>query len=143
MSRRDDSGMTLKDAITQFIVAIDPAEPQLELLERVLNPPAERDLAARIPLYPPKTAKRASLCELRWRHLDHVDDMARRNTDRAETMTVFLRNYEYFFGRLRKRRRDEVPSDELRKFFIVSNILDQVDARRAELEEEAAYRDSK
>jgi hypothetical protein len=84
-----------------------------------------------------------SECQLRWRHLDHVDDMAGRNTPRAETMRVYLRHYEHFFGRLRKRRRDEVPSDQLRKFFIVSNILDQVDARRAEIEEEAAYRDSR
>jgi hypothetical protein len=50
-----------------------------------------------------------------------------------------LLNYEHFYGRLRRRRRDEVPSDELRKDFIVSNILDQVDAYRARLEEESAY----
>jgi hypothetical protein len=134
--------MTLDEAVYQMKTTCNhPC--QIELLERVLIPRAERELADRIPLYPPKTAKRASLCELRWGHLDHVDAMARDSAPRAETMKVLLGNYEWFYGRLRKRRRDEVPSDKLRKFFIVSNILDQVDARRAELEEEAAYRDSR
>jgi len=144
MSRRDD-GMNLAEAVDQMKTTCNhPC--QIELLERVLNPPVERELADRIPLYPPKTAKRESLCELRWRHLDHVDDIARRDTPRAETMKVLLRNYEWFYGPLRKRRRDAVPSDQLRKFFVVSNILDQVDARRAEIEaaeEAAAYRDSR
>jgi hypothetical protein len=51
--------MTLKDALAQFIATNDLAAPQIELLERVLNPPAERKLADRIPLYPPRNAKRA------------------------------------------------------------------------------------
>jgi hypothetical protein len=134
--------MNLEQAVDQMKTTCNhPC--QIELLERILNPPAERELADRIPLYPPTTAKRESLFQLRWRHLDHVDSMARDNTPRAETMKILCDNYEHFYGRLRKRRRDEVPSDQLRKFFIVSNILDQVDARRAELEEDAAYRDSK
>ena len=94
-------------------------------------------------LYPPKTAKRESLMELRWRHLDHVDSMARGNLTRAALRNTLRKNYEHFFGRLRKRRRDEVPSDELRKDWMVLQIVDLVAGRRAELEEEAAYAASK
>jgi hypothetical protein len=39
--------------------------------------------------------------------------------------------------------RDEVPSDELRKDWMVLQIVDLVEERRAELEEEAAYAASK
>jgi hypothetical protein len=126
----------LKEAIDQLIASTDLASQQLELLERVLkglnSPEPERRLADRIPLYPSRRAKRESLCQLRWRHLQSVTAMARDpDYDRDETMAKLLGNYEWFFGRLRFRRRDEVPSDSLRKFFIVSAILDQVDARRA------------
>jgi len=48
---------------------------------------------------------------------------------------------DHFFGRLRRRRRDEMPSDKLRQNFMV--FCDLVDERRAELEEEAAYAASK
>jgi hypothetical protein len=134
--------MTLEQAVDKMrTTCTHPC--QIELLERILNPPAERELADRIPLYPAKTAKRQSLCELRWRHLQSVSTMARSNDSRADLFKVLRGNYEHFFGRLRRRRRDEVPSDELRKDFIVHNILDQVDARRAEIEEEAAYAASK
>jgi hypothetical protein len=97
-------------------------------------------------LYPPKTAKRESLMELRWRHLDHVDSMARGNSSPAELRKTLRKNFEHFFGRLRKRRRDEVPSDELRKDWMVLQIVDLVEERRAELaaeEEAAAYAASK
>ncbi len=69
--------------------------------------------------------------------------MARSNDSRSDLFKVLRKNYEHFFGRLRRRRRDEVPSDELRKDFIVHNILNQVDAYRARLEEESAYAASK
>jgi hypothetical protein len=85
LNSKKDSGMTLEQAVDQMKTTCTSPR-QIELLERVLNPPAERELADRIPLYPPKTAKRESLCQLRWRHLDHVDSMARNNTPRAETM---------------------------------------------------------
>ena len=97
-------------------------------------------------LYPPKTAKRESLCQLRWRHLDSVDSLARGNSTRAELRETLCNNFEHFFGRLRRRRRDEVPSDKLRQNFMVFAILDLVEARRAELaaeEEAAAYAASK
>jgi hypothetical protein len=130
--------MTLDEAVDQMKTTC--SHPcQIELLERILNPPAERELAARIPLYPHRTAKRESLCQLRWIHLQSVSTMARSNDNRADLFRVLRKNYEHFFGRLRKRRQDEVPSDELRKDFIVHNILNQVDAYRARLEEEAAY----
>jgi hypothetical protein len=130
--------MTLKDALAQFIATNDLASQPLELAERILNSPKQQRLADRIPLYPHRTAKKESLCQLRWRHLQHVTTMARDPSyDRDETEKKLLQNFEYFFGRLRKRRRDEVPSDSLRRYFMVNNILNQVDARRAWLEEQA------
>jgi hypothetical protein len=83
------------------------------------------------------------MMELRWRHLDHVESMARGNSTRAELRETLCNSFEHFFGRLRRRRRDEVPSDKLRQNFMVFAILDLVDERRAELEEEAAYAASK
>jgi hypothetical protein len=72
------TAMTLKHAITQFIATNDLAPQQLELAERILNAPKPgRELADRIPLYPHRTAKKESLCQLRWRHLQHVTTMAR------------------------------------------------------------------
>jgi hypothetical protein len=64
--------------------------------------------------------------------------MARSNESRDELRDKLCNNFEYFFGRLRKRRRDQVPSDQLRKNFMVFQILDQVDARRAWLVEQSA-----
>jgi hypothetical protein len=87
----------LKDAIANFIATNDLAAPQLELLERVLDAPKERELADRIPLYPPRTAKRESLCQLRWRHLQSVSTMARSNDSRADLFKVLRKNYEHFF----------------------------------------------
>jgi hypothetical protein len=69
--------------------------------------------------------------------------MARRNSTRAELRETLCNSFEHFFGRLRRRRRDEVPSDKLRQNFMVFAILDLVDERRAELEEEEAYAASK
>src|SRR5882672_6691066 len=85
-------------------------------------------------LYPHRTAKRDSLCELRWRHLDQVDSMARGNETLDELYAVLLKNFEHFYGRLRKRRRDEVPSDALRREIMVMNIINLVEERRAEIE---------
>jgi hypothetical protein len=65
--------------------------------------------------------------------------MARSNETRSELYEKLLGNYDYFFGRLRRRRRDEVPSDHFRKQIIVTQILNQVDARRAWLEEQAKH----
>jgi hypothetical protein len=58
--------------------------------------------------------------------------MASAPFDRAGLFKTLRKNYEWFSGRLRKRRRDEVPSDEWRKDLIVSRILDIVEARIAE-----------
>ena len=78
--------------------------------------------------------------QLRWRHLDHVTSMARGNQSRAELREILCKNFEYFFrGPLRKRRRDEVPSDELRKNIMVFQILDQVDAHREWLAEQSDH----
>ena len=69
----------------------------------------------------------------------HVDSMARSNQSREELRQIMCNSFEYFFGRLRKRRRDEVPSNSLRKNIIVFQILDQVDARREWLAEQSVH----
>jgi len=45
------------------------------------------------------------MMELRWRHLDHVESMARGNSTRAELRETLCKNFEHFFGRLRRRRK--------------------------------------
>ena len=129
---------TLKHSIEAFLQTMSPNDPRREMLERCMNPPAERELANQLPLYPSRKAKRESLCQLRWKHLQHVDSMAcDPDYNRSELHDKLLGNFDYFFGRLRRRRRDEVPSDQLRRCLMVSQILDQVDARRAWLEQAA------
>lgn len=140
--------MTLDGLIAQINAARYDRDNDVEALEMLKHFIASRPKTpAHIPpLYPPRWAKRESLMELRWKHLDHVDDMASREFDRAETFRILRNNYEHFYGRLRKLRRDEVPSDEQRKDRIVNAILDIVEARRAQIlqeEEDAAYAASK
>jgi len=85
-------------------------------------------------LYPHRTAKRDSLMELRWRHLDQVDSMARGDSSLDELYATLLKNFEHFYGPLRKRKRDEVPSDATRRAIMIMQIVNLVEERRAELE---------
>jgi hypothetical protein len=84
-------------------------------------------------LYPSRKAGRESLMELRWRHLDHVDDMARSGQSIDELHEKLLSGFEHFYPRLRSRCRDGVPSDETRRRIQVIQILKLVEERREEL----------
>ncbi len=87
---------------------------------------------------PPRNAKRTSLMQLRPRHLEKVDRIARRPFfDRAIMHEFLLENYDRLFGALRPKPK-QVPSDELRKCLMILNLLDLIEARREELEEDAA-----
>ena len=88
---------------------------------------------------PPRNAKRASLMALRHSHLEKVDHIARRaNFDRAIMHEFLLENYDRLFGPLRWPKAKQVPSDELRKSLMILNLLDLVQARRDEIEDDDA-----
>jgi hypothetical protein len=123
----------MRSEIIEFLEALPLHDTKRAILE-VLKNPQPRKLAERIP-YPSRYAdRRTTLCQIRRRHLDHIDSMARSDETLNDLYAKLLGNYEHFYGRLRRRRRDEVPSDHFRKQIIVRIILDQVDARRAELQ---------
>jgi hypothetical protein len=61
-------------------------------------------------------AKRTSLTELRYRHLEKIDRIARRaDYDREEYQEYLVENYDRLFGALRGSKAKEVPSDQFRK----------------------------
>jgi hypothetical protein len=91
-------------------------------------------------LYPHKTAKRESLMQLRWRHLDHVQTMAVSDATIPELQAHLTQNFDWFFGPIRKRKRDRVPSDATREMIMVWQILNRVQERRNDVEGMAAYR---
>ncbi len=144
MSQRDgsfgDGGMTLKEAIAQFIATHDLAAQPLELLERILDaPPPERVH----PEMPPFTKKRESLMQLRPRHLLWVEELGiRENYDRADMHEYMLTNWNFLFGTLRRSKSRETPMDAFRKSWMVSQLLDLVDARRDEYAKERSSRSS-
>jgi hypothetical protein len=87
---------------------------------------------------PPRTKKRTSLMQLRPRHIEKVDRIARRtNFNRGIMHEFLLENYDRLFGALRPKAK-QVPSDELRKSLMILNLLDLVQARRDEIEEDDA-----
>jgi hypothetical protein len=91
-----------------------------------------------------KKTRRASLMQLRPRHLEKVDRIAKRpHFDRADMHDFLLENYDRLFGVLRRTKREAVPSDKLRQSLMISALLDRVQMRRDELEEDAANRGSK
>jgi hypothetical protein len=96
---------------------------------------------------PPIAKRRESLMQLRLRHLEKVDRVAKRaNYNRADMHELLLTNYDRLFGPLRRPKTKEVPSDAFRKSWMIGNLLDIIEARRDELlakKEEAAYAASK
>jgi hypothetical protein len=76
--------------------------------------------------------KRKSLTELRHRHLEKIDRIARRaDYDRADYQEYLVENYDRLFGALRGSKAKEVPADQFRKWWMVGLLLDRVDARRS------------
>jgi hypothetical protein len=81
-----------------------------------------------------RNTKRTSLMQLRYRHLEKIDRIARRpHFDRADMHDFLLENYDRLFGPLRRPKTKEVPSDQFRKSWMVGLLLDRVQARRDEL----------
>jgi hypothetical protein len=125
--------MTFEEAVEQMKTT-HPA--QFEFLDRVLNArPRER----LFPEMPPFTRKRESLMQLRPRHLVWVEELGHRREDfdRSYWHDYMLTNYNRLFGRIRSKHK-EVPSDAFRKSMMISNLLDLVEARRAEYAAERA-----
>ena len=86
----------------------------------------------------PRNAKRTSLMQLRPRHLDKIEILAkRRHYHRADQHDFMLEHYDMLFGGLRPKAK-QVPSDELRKSLMILSLLDLVDERRDEIEEDDA-----
>jgi hypothetical protein len=77
-------------------------------------------------------SKRESLTQLRHRHLEKIDRIARRaHYDRAGYQEYLVEHYDRLFGALRGSKAKEVPSDQFRKWWMIGMLLDRVDARRA------------
>jgi hypothetical protein len=77
--------------------------------------------------------------QLRPRHLDKVEHIAKREYhDRADIHEFLFENYDRLFGSLRHPKSKEVPSDQFRKSWMISSLLDIVEARRDLAEEDAA-----
>jgi hypothetical protein len=85
--------------------------------------------------------KRRSLMHLRPRHLLWVEELGiREKYDRSDMHGYMVEHYNALFGPLRRPKANEVPSDELRKSWMVSSLLDLVDDRRADYARERAAR---
>jgi hypothetical protein len=79
--------------------------------------------------------KRASLCELRPRHIAVIHNIAgSSHYHRGNQEDHLIEKYDCLFGPLRPKHK-QVPSDAIRKSFMISNMLDLVERRRAELAE--------
>jgi hypothetical protein len=77
-------------------------------------------------------SKRTSLTELRHRHLEKIDRIAKRaHYDRADYQEYLFENYDRLFGALRGSKAKEVPSDQIPRYWMVGLLLDRVDARWA------------
>jgi hypothetical protein len=125
------AAMTLKHALTQFIATNDLAAQQLELAERILNSPKPEMRAH--PMQTFNFGKRTSLMELRPRHLVWVEEIGvSEHYDRSEMHDYMMENYDRLFGPLRRPKSKAVPSDFLRKSWMISELLDLAETRRDE-----------
>lgn len=86
------------------------------------------------PVMPHPDKKRASLMELRPRHLATAEHIARRkHYDRRSQHEFMMLKWNSIFGGGLRSKAKTVPSDELRKSLMVSGILDIVEMRREQL----------
>jgi hypothetical protein len=107
-------------------------EARAEVLARRARQPKPR---AEMPVQYPNRP-RTSIWELRPRHLEWVDFFgSAKDYDRNALHADFMKNYNRLFGKL---RRVEVPSDQLRKEFIIGKLLALIETRRLEYAEERA-----
>jgi hypothetical protein len=98
---------------------------------------------------PTNDKKRGSFMQLMPRHIAWVEELAHRPErrmspgrpayDREFTQYNFTENYTRFFTPLRGSLAKAVLSDELRIAIMISSLLNLVDERRRQLEEDSAY----
>jgi hypothetical protein len=90
-----------------------------------------------MPLF--NNGKRKEFTELRPKHLHMVEEYGfeEHGYDRSATREYFVENYDKLFGRLR-RKGQEVPSDDFRKYLMVFELMLLIDGRRAEYAMERA-----
>jgi hypothetical protein len=97
------------------------------------------DIKRRTPSVPPTMPtvdrKRRDFMQLMPRHLLWVEDAALMiDYDRSTLRDWFLDNYAKLFPPLRWRKADrDVPADELRRYFMVQELMDLIDMRRVEI----------
>jgi hypothetical protein len=85
------------------------------------------------PKMPAFHTPRQSLMQLNNRHLDVIRDYGCEDTyDRGEVEKYFLANYRKLFGSIRRSKAKEVPSDELRKSLLITQLMNLIDLRREE-----------
>jgi hypothetical protein len=84
---------------------------------------------------------RTELTELRPRHLLMVEEyrFVQHGYDRDALGEFFLANWYPLFGPLRRSKALEVSSDQFRKELMVSRLLDLIEMRRDEYDEERAH----
>jgi hypothetical protein len=86
------------------------------------------------PVMPTPDKKRASLMELRPRHLVTAEHIAgRKHYDRKSQHEFLCEHYNQIFGGGLRSKAKTVPSDDLRKSLMVSGLLDLVDEMRREM----------
>jgi hypothetical protein len=85
------------------------------------------------PKMPAFHSPRTHLMQLNNRHLDVIRDYGCEETyDRRKVEAYFMANYNKLFGSIRRSKGKEVPSDELRKSLLISQLLDLIELRREE-----------
>jgi hypothetical protein len=120
--------MDLVEKLEAFLAS--PAE-YLRNMPRVQRPPPEM---------PSFRRKREHFTQLRDRHLVWVEELgfSKEPFDRSYWHDYFMSNWNRLFPLLRRRKVDEVPSDQFRKSWMISELLDLVEMRRNEYAQERA-----
>jgi hypothetical protein len=115
--------MDLIEKLDAFLAS--PGE-YLRNMPKVQHPP---------PVMPSFRRRREHFTQLRDRHLIWVEELgsSKEPYDREYWRDYFMSNWNRLFPLLRRRKVDEVPSDQFRKSCMISELLDLVEMRRAEL----------
>jgi hypothetical protein len=125
-----DSVITVLDQLRQ----VDDPEVSTMIINRWRRSKGPKPRAT-MPTY--NFGSRKSLTELRPRMLAMVEEYGfGPDYDRDELRHYFSNNWYRLFGPLRKSKALEVPSDQLRKGLMISQLLDLIETRRAEYADE-------
>jgi hypothetical protein len=86
------------------------------------------------PVMPAFRGERKTFTQLRDRHLDWVETLGiRDNYNRSDMYDHMMAHYDSMFGPLRRPKSTAVPSDSLRKDFMIAEILNLIELRREEI----------